>query len=127
MIFDHDQRVSILRELINEYNVVRANTPRVLPESTQTSILTCIVCRINEILSPYIANGYQCPDTDRLFITSAVLMMEKIKSSMNITNDYELISKAKTSLKSKNTMNANAKPYIPRNHYHRLEERREPP
>lgn len=99
----------------------------------QTYVLTCITCRMNEILIPYESNSdnYMCLGREnRIMIVSAINMLDVIKKSINVSSHSELMDVMNikhTSIvgpqKSKivilkrqhsNGMNASAKAYTPR-------------
>lgn len=132
MISD-EQRLEILKSLINQYNFVLFNTPKAMSNEMQTYVLTCITCRMNEILIPYESNSdnYMCLGREnRIMIVSAINMLDVIKKSINVSSHSELMDAMNTKHKSivgpqkskivilkrqhSNGMSASAKAYTPR-------------
>lgn len=132
MISD-EQRLEILKSLINQYNFVLSNTPKAMSNEMQTYVLTCIACRMNEILIPYESNpdNYICLGrANSIMIVSAINMLDRIKKSMTVSSHTELMDVVNIKHKSivgpqkskiailkrqhSNGMSASAKAYTPR-------------
>lgn len=132
MISD-EQRLEILKSLINQYNSVLSNAPRAMSNEMQTYVLTCITCRMNEILIPYESNpdNYMCLGrTNSIMVVSAINMLDRIKKSINVSSHTELMDVMNIKHKSiigpqkskivilkrqhSNGMSASAKSYTPR-------------
>lgn len=133
---DHTTRIEILRRLIDEYNVTRANTPAILKAEKQHDILVCIVERMEGILSPYVEIMQKLhfeqdiiTVNDRDFINNTITMLKIIKNTVHMKRQHivqpkpvKTISVAKqltdcpkiTILKRQNSkLNAFAKEFIP--------------
>lgn len=129
--------MEILKSLIDQYNFVLSNAPKAMSNEMQTYVLTCITCRINEILIPYESkpDNYMCLGrANSIMIVSAINMLDHIKKSINVSSHVELmdalnakhkhivkvpelIKKSKIVILKRqhsNGMSANAKSYTPR-------------
>jgi len=103
-IADHEERISILKSLINEYNTLYSNTPAILSPERHNFVLICIICRINDLLSPYIKSlsSESCIEwyADNSFIFKTIQMVRIIKKQIGVESDEKLfeLMKAKQEL-----------------------------
>lgn len=102
LIVDHEERVSMLKSLINEYNSVYSNIPAIMTPARHTFVLICIICRINGLLSPYVGSissgSIDDWQEDNSFIFKTIHMTGIIKQQLGVETDDELFGLMKTKL-----------------------------